>query len=264
MKSLRGLYVVAFALGVTHVPFSEAAEPIGTAAIVENGVTSTPSDSQTPVAMRRGDRLFENERVETAQDGKAQLLFADESALSMDPNSSIVLDKFVYDPKPNVGNIVLETVTGSFRFVGGTADSVKGSSYTVKTPVGTIGIRGTLFEWEVKGGSLTAVLREGAIDVCATGGSCTALTKPGTYIVTRGTQLSGVSHWDGKGSDAIAINRTSTSTDPLYQQHLNTIGASAPITQVTQTNSGGGNTQNTGGGGGGGGGGCTPRPGFRC
>src|SRR5579862_4696612 len=98
MKSLRGLYVVAFALGVTHVPFSGAAEPIGTATIVENGVTSTPSDSQTPVAMRRGDRLFENERVETAQDGKAQLLFADESALSMDPNSSIVLDKFVYDP----------------------------------------------------------------------------------------------------------------------------------------------------------------------
>jgi hypothetical protein len=204
-------------VGVAH-----AAQTIGTAAIIENKVSGALEGASSSVPMSRGDGLYQNERVETAADGKAQLLFADQSALSMAPNSTVVLDQFVYDPKPNVGTVVLDTVAGAFRFVGGTADTVAGSSYTVKTPVGTIGIRGTLFEWEITGDHLSAVLREGAIDVCLAGQSCVALNEPGTYVVTRGAHLSGVQRWGGPGGEAQQV--VSHGTDPIYQQRLNSQG----------------------------------------
>jgi len=205
---------------------AQAAEPIGKAAIIENKVTGALEGASEAQPMNRGDGLFQNERVETATDSKAQLLFADQSALSMSPNSTVVLDKFVYDPKPNVGTVVLDTVQGAFRFVGGTADTVAGSSYEVKTPVGTIGIRGTLFEWEVTGDHLSAILRQGAIDVCLTGQSCVALTDPGTYVITRGQHLSGIQHWGGPGGEAQQV--VSHGPDPVYQQRVSSQGFPPP------------------------------------
>lgn len=223
-------YVAALApmLAIAIVGAAHAADPIGKAAIVENKVTGALEGAGEALPMNRGDGLFQNERVETAADSNAQLLFADQSALSMAPNSTVVLDKFVYDPKPNVGTVVLDTVAGAFRFVGGTADTIAGSSYTVKTPVGTIGIRGTLFEWEITGDHLSAVLREGAIDVCLTGQACTALTEPGTYVVTRGSHLSGIQRWGGPGGEAQQV--VSHGTDPIYQQRLNSQGFSGSST----------------------------------
>jgi hypothetical protein len=96
---------------------------------------------------------------------------------------------------------------------GGTADTVAGLSYAVKTPVGTIGIRATLFEWEIIGDHLSAVLRQGAVDVCLAGHSRVALTEPRTYVVTRGAHLSGIQHWGGPGGEAQKV--VSHGTDPI-------------------------------------------------
>jgi hypothetical protein len=222
--SMNGKWLVLamLSLAFTEADAARAAQAIGTAAIVENKVTGAAQDAATPVPLSRGDGLFQNERIETAADGKAQLLFADQSALSMAPNSTVVLDKFIYDPKPNVGTVVLDTVAGAFRFVGGTADTVAGSTYTVKTPVGTIGIRGTLFEWEVTGDYLSAVLREGAVDVCLANQACVALTEPGTYVVTRGQHLSGIQRWSGPAGEA--QNHVVSNVDQIYRQDLNSRG----------------------------------------
>jgi FecR protein len=208
---------------------AQAGQSIGTAAIIEKSVTATLPEAPAGAPLHRGDGLFENERVETGVEANAQLLFADESALTISANSTVVLDKFVYDPKPNVGTVVINTVEGAFRFIGGTADTVSGSSYEVKTPVGTIGIRGTYFEWEIKGDTLSAVLHEGAISVCVASGSCRDLDRPGTYVITRGTSLSGIQRWDGPASPA--LQRLDSAPDPVYQERLNTAGP-MPISAV--------------------------------
>jgi hypothetical protein len=223
----KWLVLVMLAVAFANEEMARAAETIGTAAIVENKVTGAVDNAAAPVPLKRGDGLFQNERVETAADAKAQLLFADQSALSMAPNSTVVLDKFVYDPKPNVGTVVLDTVAGAFRFVGGTADTVAGSTYTVKTPVGTIGIRGTLFEWEVTGDYLSAVLHEGAVDVCLASQACVALTEPGTYVVTRGQHLSGIQRWSGPAGEA--ASHAVSNADQMYRQRLNSLGFPAAL-----------------------------------
>ena len=234
----KWLLFATLSVAFASMDAARAAQPIGTAAIVENKVTGAAEDATAPVPLNRGDGLYQNERVETAADSKAQLLFADQSALSMAPNSTVVLDKFVYDPKPNVGTVVLDTVAGAFRFVGGTADTVAGSSYMVKTPVGTIGIRGTLFEWEVTGDYLSAVLREGAVDICLANQACVALTEPGTYVVTRGQHLSGIQRWSGPTSEAQRF--VSHNADQLYQQHINAVGSNSGQSGLTGSGSGSG------------------------
>jgi hypothetical protein len=232
----------------------QAAPAVGTAAIIENAVSGTPEDATSAVALQRGDRVYANERIETAKDSKAQLLFLDQTVLSMAPESAVVLDKYVYDPERNVGTVVLETTAGAFRFVGGTADTTAGSSYTVKTPVGTIGIRGTLFEWEVRGEHLWAMLREGAVDVCLQSRQCVGLTQPGTYLVTGGSQLSGVKRWEGPTGEAQGTAKATHETNQLYTVFLNSRGFSAATTPAPSSNAGSGS----------GGQQCNPGPNIHC
>lgn len=215
-----GTLAISVAMVMASAAVASAAESIGKAAIIENTVTGTLDGAASAAPLQRGDNLFANQKIETASDGKAQLLFSDQSALSISPNSTVILDKFVYDPAPNVGTVVLNTVAGAFRFVGGTADKTAGSSYEVKTPVGTIGIRGTLFDWQITGDQLSAVLHEGAIDVCLTGQGCASMTQPGTYVLTRGTKLSGIQRWDGPSGEARTVAPPPTTTDTLKQQQI--------------------------------------------
>ena len=49
------------------------------------------------------------------------------------------LDKFVYDPSGSSGAVVIEATKGAFRFVTGSQDK---RVYQIKTPFGTLGIRG--------------------------------------------------------------------------------------------------------------------------
>jgi hypothetical protein len=69
----------------------------------------------------------------------ADLRFIDQTNLSVGPKSSVRLDKFVYDPNKGSGSVVIDATRGSFRFVAGSQDK---RAYKVKTPYGTLGIRG--------------------------------------------------------------------------------------------------------------------------
>jgi hypothetical protein len=85
-----------------------------------------------------GSAVYSRELIHTGESGVADLRFHDNTNLSVGPKSSVRLDKFVYDPNKSAGGIAVEATRGSFRLVTG---SQKGSSQ-VKTPYGTLGIRG--------------------------------------------------------------------------------------------------------------------------
>ena len=77
--------------------------------------------------------------MRTGDTGQANLQFHDNSNLSVGPKSSVHLDKFVYDPNKSAATIALQATRGSFRFAMG---SQGGGSYKIKTPYGTLGVRG--------------------------------------------------------------------------------------------------------------------------
>ena len=86
-----------------------------------------------------GANVYSEETVRTGDTGQADLQFHDSSNLSVGPKSSVRLDKFVYDPNKSTGTIAIQATRGSFRFV--TGSQGKGA-VQVKTPYGTLGVRG--------------------------------------------------------------------------------------------------------------------------
>lgn len=68
------------------------------------------------------------------------MLFVDGSTVSIGPNASLRLDKFVYDTDAQEGELVVSVSKGLFRFVGGKIS--KKNAVLFKAPTAVIGIRG--------------------------------------------------------------------------------------------------------------------------
>ncbi len=192
-----GICFVAAAIALSAVASSigNAATRIGVAAGVKNEVTGAISGRTA--RLNAGDGVFQDQVVNTAAESTAQLLFQDETALTVGPNSSIVLDKFVYNPSTKTGEIVMNATRGAFRFVSGSA---KSSSYKINTPVATIGVRGTIFDLFINAaGDLLLILVEGGVVATTNGGETVSLTTPGQYIIIKADgSVEGPSTWAGQ------------------------------------------------------------------
>lgn len=197
---------LVFALGSagTGGALAQSNPRIGAAAIIDKEVSGALGDSRR--VLKRGDGVFQNETIATGAASKAQLLFNDETALSMGPDSKVVLDKLVYDPDKKAGEVSLRAVSGAFRFVSGSAPK---GAYSIKTPAGTIGVRGTIIEFNVVGSVVTLTLFEGATTFCVSVGQCTELNKPGTYIVVTGNQFTATQVLNALGCGGSKCNDTS-------------------------------------------------------
>jgi hypothetical protein len=85
--------------------------------------------------------VVQDERVQSSATGRGQLLFLDQTTLSLAPNTTIVLDRFVFDPNRGSGEIGLQLTEGALRFIGGTLSRQQDA--VIVTPTSTIGIRGS-------------------------------------------------------------------------------------------------------------------------
>jgi hypothetical protein len=124
------------------MPGAMAAEKltVGNANTVVRTVTGLFDADLRQIAML--DDLYHNELIETGDESATEIVFMDETNLSMGPNSTLVLDKFVYDPDPSQASFVVTATQGVFRFATG---NLPKKSYQIHTPSATIGIRGTIF-----------------------------------------------------------------------------------------------------------------------
>jgi len=88
------------------------------------------------------DLLEQNDRIVTTGDGSVYIHFIDDTVLTIGANSEVILDKFVFDGD-KAKTAVIQITRGTLRFVTGTSDH---SAYQLKTPVATIGVRGTTID----------------------------------------------------------------------------------------------------------------------
>jgi hypothetical protein len=131
------LAVVLASTALSTVP--TIAQDVGMTAAVNPLSQGTPPGRETRV-LRIGAWVVHNERIQTTASGTVQLLFIDKTTLDVGPNSTLVIDSFVYNPAAGTGQMVTSLTKGALRFVGGEL-SHQGAA-TVNTPAVTIGIRG--------------------------------------------------------------------------------------------------------------------------
>jgi len=98
------------------------------------------ADGSVAGLLKPGSDVHESETVRTGNAGQTNLQFVDQSTLNVGPTSVIKLDKFVYDPNnKDTGTIAIEATRGAFRFATGRQNK---GEVKIKTPYGTIGVRG--------------------------------------------------------------------------------------------------------------------------
>lgn len=133
---------------------AQAAPKVGVASAVRNDVEGIQGGSSRSLAT--GSSVFERELIRTGAESVAQLLFIDQTTLSVGPRSEVTLDRFVFDPSRNAGDVLLSATRGAFRFISGSQNPL---NYKISTPNATIGVRGTIISCAV--GSLTCTVEEG-------------------------------------------------------------------------------------------------------
>jgi hypothetical protein len=159
-----------------------AASVIGTTGAANTQASSTPPGGGVRI-VEIGTQVVENEKIETSGSGSVQVLFIDKTTLNIGPHSSIVIDKFVFNPMTTEGELAVTLSKGALRLVGGQATHTGGGVIT--TPVAAIGVRGGIITVTHSNGAGTqAFLGYGKMTVssrCASGADCA----PNTVTVTR-------------------------------------------------------------------------------
>jgi hypothetical protein len=150
-KSALILTYAAVSIGLCG---SVLAEQVGRTSAVRPAATQTaPGAGAT--TMRVNDAVMRNAALDTSGSGALEVIFADNSKLSLGPNSNAVIDEFVYaGPGNSAGAQTLKYTKGVFRYVSG---AIPPEKVKVQTPAVTIGIRGTEFRVFVQTGGESCV-----------------------------------------------------------------------------------------------------------
>jgi hypothetical protein len=161
-----------------------AQERAGVNSAVNPEATGTPPGATVRRLVIGQDVVF-NERITTAETGQTQLLFLDESSMSVGPNSDLTIDQFVYDPKSGTGKLAMSATRGLLRYVGGKL-SKQDEAVTLRTSTATLAVRGGAFIAQIApGGTTDAVFLYGkGLTVNGLAGGSQTLTRPGFQSIT--------------------------------------------------------------------------------
>jgi hypothetical protein len=129
---------------------------IGSAASVRNQVEGILGGQTNNLSS--GSSVHSNELIRSGEAAVAELVFVDQTKLSVGPRSEVRLDKFVYDPNKRGGAVVVQASRGAYRFITGVQDP---RNYEIKTPYATLGVRGTVLELNLEGVEHQAQARAG-------------------------------------------------------------------------------------------------------
>ena len=122
-------------------PGAEAA-PIGRVATADGTVTATRVDG-TQIMLATDSAVFQGDVLETGDGAAVGLVFTDDTTFSLGADARMVLDELVYDPDTGSGRAAFSVLQGVFVFVSGEIAASGPDQMVVRTPVATLGIRGT-------------------------------------------------------------------------------------------------------------------------
>jgi len=136
--SVRDILAAIILVGSAVPGFAEQDNVGVTGAVNPHAVGQAPAGSVEQLAI--GQNVVRNEKISTFNKGQVQLIFSDQSTLTLGENSEIVIDEFVYDPQKQAGSMTATVTTGVLRYVGGKISKKNDVSFL--TPSGVVTVRG--------------------------------------------------------------------------------------------------------------------------
>ena len=214
----------AFLLGVAAglaCPGLLRADPIGNISPSGAGTEIRRSGKVIPAPVAAEVEMLDV--IQTAR-GTAKVRFLDNTELSIGEQSSVELDRFVYDPNSgaNSGKLGLRVAVGTARFVTGQIGKMQPKDVTIKTPTATVGIRGTDFSMTVDEIGRTLVI---LLPTCPDGyasverdckvGSIEVITDETSVVLTKAFEATLVSSREASPSAPVILNLNDTGVSNL-------------------------------------------------
>lgn len=92
-----------------------------------------------------GMPVRQSDKLVTGADGTVGVTFADNSLLSVGPNSTLAVDKFSFDASTHEGQFDASLQRGTLAVVSGKMVKQSPDAMRIRTPASILGVRGTEF-----------------------------------------------------------------------------------------------------------------------
>ena len=149
MARFKQLVYLAAVCGAAAVLPLWAADS-GMAKIIRGDVRVERAGASVPLQV--GDPVLEQDRIVVPTGASAGITLRDDTRISLGSNSTLVINRFRFDPKTQEGNVDTSILRGAMRYVTGLAGQLNPGSVRVATPTATVGVRGTEFIVEIADG----------------------------------------------------------------------------------------------------------------
>lgn len=188
MRTRKAWMATAIGVGMicaSAVALASTDEKVGVIGASNPATSSQGKEGGTQRTLQVGNDVYFEDMITTDAKGNAQVMFLDRSSLTVGPNSSLKIDKFVYDPATSAGELTIKGTKGVFRFVGGALS--KKNPVKIKTPVATIGIRGgiVLVDVAANGATTSTMVFGNEMTMENQNGQISRTTQPGMAIDVR-------------------------------------------------------------------------------
>lgn len=174
---MRHVFFCILAASIFAATGVQAAEKIGVAVDSKTTVTRSGTGGRQVVAI--ATPVYNNDRLSANSTGLAQIKLIDDSKIVVGPNSNVTLDDFVFANSTSAKAVTVSVTKGAFRWISGRSGH---QAYNIKTPAGSIGVRGTAFDVSIQGGRTNLLLLNGQVTVCPSGAPCKSVRNRCEYV----------------------------------------------------------------------------------
>ena len=109
------------------------------------GVAVGEINNQNNEKLFSGSKIFYGDTIVVKSKSNAQILFLDETVMTVGENTELTIDDFVYDPQTNNGNFITNIKSGVVKTISGKISEKNPDKLEIKIPNGSLGVRGTEF-----------------------------------------------------------------------------------------------------------------------
>lgn len=148
----------ALLAATAFIASAASAQTVGVNAAVVNDVRMTTQANATLHKAEVRERVSLGNDILTGKGSRLQVVLLDHTTFTVGANARIKVDRFVYDPNRNSSAVGLTVGRGAFRFMSGRPTHNAPGQSSIRTPVASIGIRGTIVDGVV-GADAVAIAR---------------------------------------------------------------------------------------------------------
>ncbi len=148
-----------------NLPLIAAEKEVGKTLLTRGDVTAQ-RDSGV-VVLKRRSIVFERDEIHVGDEGRAQLRMVDQALISLQENSVLQIKNYQYQKGGKNNSALLELLSGGLRTITGAIGKGDKKAYELRTPLATIGIRGTDYEVEIVSNGMYVAVWDGVIHLRA-------------------------------------------------------------------------------------------------